>query len=68
MTQDTQKKAVDRRSFFRSLGGAAAVAGAGAAAGVSTTPALAVETGNERTKARYQESEHVKNFYRTNRY
>ncbi len=67
MTQDKQKKAVDRRSFFRSLGGVAAVAGAGAAS-VAPAPALATEAGNERTKARYQESEHVKNFYRTNRY
>lgn len=66
MSNDQDKKALDRRSFFRGLGGAAAVAGAAAATGVE--PAVAQEAQTERAKARYRESEHVKNFYRTNRY
>jgi hypothetical protein len=32
------------------------------------TPAAAVDPGKEETKARYRESEHVKDFYRVNRY
>ena len=42
-----------------------------ASAGVLTAgarPVVAEETGDERTKQRYQETEHVKAFYRTNRY
>ncbi len=66
MSNEADKKALDRRSFFRGLGGAAAVAGAAAATGVE--PAAAQVSQDERRKARYRETEHVKNFYRTNRY
>jgi hypothetical protein len=66
MSNEQDKKALDRRSFFRGLGGAAAVAGAAVATGVE--PAVAQESQSERTKKRYRESEHVKAFYRTNRY
>jgi hypothetical protein len=59
-------QAIDRRSFFRAGGGAAVVAAASIATG--TEPALAVEADSERKKARYKESEHVKTFYRVNRY
>ena len=31
-------------------------------------PVMAQQTGDERTKARYRETEHVAAFYRTNRY
>jgi hypothetical protein len=60
----TGKTAIARRAFFGAalgLGSAAALTGGGA------RPALA-ETGDERTKARYRETDHVKAFYRTNRY
>ena len=67
MKDDQKAKSVDRRSFFRGLGGAAAIAGAAVATGVQPAAAQQ-ENANERTKARYRESEHVKNFYRTNRY
>lgn len=66
MKDDQDKKSVDRRSFFRGLGGAAAVAGAAVATGGA--PAVAQENATDRRKARYRETEHVKNFYRTNRY
>lgn len=66
MSKEQDKKALDRRSFFRGLGGAAAVAGAAVA--TSGAPAAAQENPTERRKARYRETEHVKNFYRTNRY
>ena len=59
-----KKKGIGRRGFF----GAVAAA---ASAGVLTAgarPVIAEEVGDERTKQRYQETEHVQAFYRTNRY
>jgi hypothetical protein len=67
MKDDQKTKSVDRRSFFRGLGGVAAVAGAAAATGVQPAAAQQ-ENASERTKKRYRETEHVKAFYRTNRY
>lgn len=66
MKDDQAKKSVDRRSLFRGLGGLAAVAGAAAVTGVE--PAGARENQDERRKSRYRETEHVKTYYRTNRY
>lgn len=65
--QDARNKAagIGRRGFF------GAVAGVGAAAALTVggaKPVLAQETGDERTKSRYQETDHVQAFYRTNRY
>jgi hypothetical protein len=56
-----------RRDFLRALGAgaSAAVASAGPLAG----DALAdTETNDEKRKPRYRESEHVKTYYRVNRY
>lgn len=64
MADKTDKKGIGRRGFF----GAVAAA---ASAGVLTAgarPVMAEEVGDERTKQRYQETEHVQAFYRTNRY
>ncbi|WP_376988691.1 formate dehydrogenase [Bosea sp. R86505] len=63
-TKETGKPAVDRRSFFKALGAGATLA----ATPAMVTPAAAVDPGKEETKARYRESEHVKDFYRVNRY
>ena len=57
--------AVDRRRFF--LMGGSAVAAA-AAAPLASDEAMADESQSERVKARYRESDHVKNYYRVNRY
>jgi hypothetical protein len=57
---------MDRRGFFR-VGGTAAVAAAVAIVPIADE-AQSAETGSERTKARYRETEHVKNYYRVNRY
>lgn len=57
---------LDRRGFFR-VGGTAAVAAA-AAIVPAAEEAQATETASDRTKARYRETEHVKTFYRVNRY
>ena len=68
MTESDQKIAkavVDRRSFFRASGG---VAMAAAATVLPTQDAEASESQAERTKARYSETDHVKTFYRVNRY
>lgn len=56
---------ISRRAFFgtASVGAATVALGTG-----SARPAVAQETGDERTRARYQKTEHVETFYRTNRY
>ena len=58
---------VGRRDFLRILGGTGV--GVAAGAGAMTTPAQAdSENDAEKRKARYRETEHVKAFYRVNRY
>ena len=65
----SDERAVDRRDFLKALG-----AGAGAStltvAGAVLAPhsAAAAESAADKKKKRYQESEHVKTYYRTNRY
>jgi len=60
------KAALGRREFLRALGaGATAAAAAGPLASGSHAD---TENNDEKRKARYQESEHVKTFYRVNRY
>ncbi len=69
MAKSDEKNAetgVDRRSFFRAGGGAAVVAAAAIVPGADV--ALAAESASDRAKPRYRESEHVKTFYRVNRY
>lgn len=57
--------AVDRRRFF--LMGGSAVAAA-AVVPLASDEAVADESQAERVKARYKETDHVKNYYRVNRY
>ena len=56
---------VDRRRFF--LMGGSAVAAA-AVVPLASAEAAAEESQAERVKARYKETDHVKNYYRVNRY
>ena len=60
---------MDRRSLLKGLttgvAGAATVVVAGVAA---SEPAAAAENDTEKKKARYRVTEHVKAYYRTNRY
>ena len=56
---------VDRRSLF--LMGGSAVAAA-AVVPLAGGEAVADESQAERVKARYKETDHVKNYYRVNRY
>ena len=57
--------AVDRRRFFMMGGSAVAAAAVVPLAGGE---AAADESQAERVKARYKETDHVKNYYRVNRY
>lgn len=60
-----QKTTVGRRDFLRVLGaGAAAVSAAPLVAG----SAVAAESDADKKKTRYRETDHVKAFYRVNRY
>jgi hypothetical protein len=61
----TQSTGVDRRSLF--LMGGSAVAAA-AVMPLASSEAAADESQAERVKARYRETDHVKNYYRVNRY
>ena len=60
-----QPSVVDRRSLFLMGGSAVAAAAVMPLAG---SEAAAEESQSERLKARYKDSDHVKNFYRVNRY
>jgi hypothetical protein len=60
------RSTLGRREFLRTLGvGTAAVAASGPIAGEARAD---TENNDERRKARYRETEHVKTFYRVNRY
>jgi hypothetical protein len=56
---------VDRRRFFMMGGSAVAAA---AVVPLTGSEAAADESQAERVKARYKETDHVKNYYRVNRY
>jgi hypothetical protein len=59
------KKAVGRREFLRTMGAGAGVAAVAATPMVATN-ASAQQKEDPKTKARYQETDHVKTFYRVN--
>jgi hypothetical protein len=64
----TESKAkVGRREFLRVLGAGAGVAAA-AAGPLATSARADTETNDEKRKSRYKETDHVKAFYRVNRY
>jgi hypothetical protein len=64
--QQKQPTGLSRRSFFGALGGASTVAVA--AATMRPDAAQAYDPGEAETGPRYQESDHVKAFYRVNGY
>ncbi len=65
--RESDKKALDRRNFLRAVGGVSTAAVA-AASPIAASEAEAYDPGNDETKARYRETDHVKAFYRTNGY
>jgi hypothetical protein len=65
MAKERDRK-LGRRDFLRKLGvGATAVAATAPLAGEARAD---TETNDEKRKARYKETEHVKTYYRVNRY
>ncbi len=62
------KAKIERRGFLKALGLGAGAAATGVVADAALSPAAANESKSDRTKARYKETDHVKAFYRTNRY
>jgi hypothetical protein len=62
-----RKTKVGRRDFLRALGAGAGVA-VTAAAPLATQAVADDEPDAEKRKARYRETDHVKTFYRVNRY
>ena len=65
MARERERK-LGRRDFLRTLGaGATAVATTAPLAGEARAD---TETNDEKRKARYRETEHVKTYYRVNRY
>ena len=59
------KTTVGRRDFLRAIGAGAAVAAAVPLAGEARADS---ESNEEKRKARYKETDHVKTYYRVNRY
>jgi hypothetical protein len=63
--KQNDKRTVGRRDFLRALG---AGVGATATAPLATAAKADSETNDEKRKARYKETDHVKAYYRVNRY
>ncbi len=62
-----RKRTLGRREFLRTLGAGAGVAAA-AAAPLAGEAHADTESNDEKRRSRYKETEHVKTFYRVNRY
>jgi hypothetical protein len=65
--KEKQPTGMSRRSFFGALGGASAAAVATVAT-LRPDAAQAYDPGEEEMRARYQETDHVKAYYRVNAY
>ncbi|MBI5319656.1 twin-arginine translocation signal domain-containing protein [Bradyrhizobium sp.] len=66
--KDEKKTAVGRRDFLRKVGIGAVGAGAAVAAPLAGSALADGENIDEKRKARYKETDHIKTFYRVNRY
>ena len=64
--EQPDKTNVGRRNFLRALGAGAGVAVA--AAPLATEAVADKESNNDRKKSRYKETDHVKAYYRVNRF
>jgi hypothetical protein len=62
-----KSRKLDRRNVLRALGVGAGAATA-AAGGLTTSVKADSETNDEKRKARYKETDHVRAFYRVNKY
>jgi hypothetical protein len=63
-----EKKTVGRRDFLRKVGIGSVGAGATLATPLVAPAQADSETDQEKRKARYKETDHVKIYYRVNRY
>ena len=66
--KDEKKTTVGRRDFLRKVGIGAVGAGATVAAPLAGSALADSESIDEKRKARYQETDHVKTYYRVNSY
>ena len=66
--RDEKKMTVGRRNFLRKVGIATVGAGATLATPLMVPAQADSENNDEKRKARYQETDHVKRYYRVNRY
>jgi len=66
--RDEKKMTVGRRNFLRKVGIATVGAGATLATPLMAPAQADSENNDEKRKARYQETDHVKRYYRVNRY
>jgi hypothetical protein len=65
---DEKKTTVGRRDFLRKVGIGTVGAGAALATPLMIPAHADSETDEEKRKARYKETDHVKTYYRVNRY
>ena len=65
---DEKKTTVGRRNFLRKVGIGTVGAGATLALPLMAPAQADSESNDEKRKARYKETDHVKAFYRVNRY
>ena len=66
--RDEKKATAGRRDFLRKVGIGAVGAGATLATPLITPAQADSESDQEKRKARYKETDHVKTYYRVNRY
>ena len=66
--RDEKKTTVGRRDFIRRVGISTFGAGATLATPLITPAQADSESDQEKRKARYKETDHVKTYYRVNRY
>jgi hypothetical protein len=66
--KNEKKAPVGRRDFLRKVGVGAVGAGATLASPLITPAQADSENDDEKRKARYKETDHVKAYYRVNRY
>ena len=66
--KDEKQAKVGRRDFLRKVGVGTVGAGATLATPLISSAQADSETSDEKRKARYQETDHVKAYYRVNRY
>ena len=66
--RDETKAKVGRRDFLRKVGIGTVGAGATLAAPAMTPAQADSETDQEKRRTRYKETDHVKTYYRVNRY